>query len=63
MIIVTPLTILLPRIPALGVSGVFWAEAISNVAGGLACFGTMLFTVYRPLSLLSEKQKEKVNAP
>ena len=47
VIIVTPLTILLPRF--LGVSGVFWAEAISNVIGGLACFGTMYWTVYRKL--------------
>ena len=44
-IIVTPLTILLPRIPALGVDGVFWAEPISNLIGGCACFITMLLTV------------------
>ena len=29
--------------------GVFWAEAISNVIGGIACYGTMYVTVYRPL--------------
>lgn len=44
-IIVTPLTILLPRISALGVDGVFWAEPISNLIGGCACFITMLLTV------------------
>ena len=49
VIIVVPLTIFLPRIPAIGVSGVFLAEAISNVVGGIACFGTMFLTVYRPL--------------
>ncbi len=49
VIIVVPLTILLPKLPAFGVSGVFWAEAISNVAGGVFCFGTMYLTVYRKL--------------
>ena len=49
VIIVTPLTLLLPHVGGLGVSGVFWAEAISNVIGGLSCFGTMLLTVYIPL--------------
>lgn len=50
IVIVVPLTLLLPRIPSIGVDGVFLAEAISNVIGGLACFGTMYFTVYRKLS-------------
>ncbi len=47
-IIVTPLTIFLPRL-GLGIDGVFWAEPISNVIGGLACFTTMYFTLYRRL--------------
>ena len=46
--IVVPLTLLLPRI-GLGVSGVFLAEPISNFIGGLACFTTMYFKVYRKL--------------
>lgn len=49
IIIVVPLTILLPNIPALGVMGVFLAEPISNFVGGLACFMTMYLTVYRRL--------------
>jgi putative MATE family efflux protein len=49
VIIVVPLTLLLPRLSYFGVSGVFWAEAISNVVGGVACFGTMYLTVYRKL--------------
>lgn len=49
IIIVVPLTILLPRIPSLGVMGVFWAEPISNFIGGSASFLTMYFTVYRKL--------------
>ncbi len=46
--IVVPLTLLLPRL-GLGVKGVFLAEPISNVIGGLACYGTMRLTVYRRL--------------
>ncbi|MBQ1311311.1 MAG: MATE family efflux transporter [Blautia sp.] len=48
--IVVPLTILLPRIPFLGVSGVFWAEPISNLIGGVACYATMLATVLPELN-------------
>ena len=44
-IIVVPLTILLPRVAGLGTDGVFWAEPISNLLGGCACFITMLLTV------------------
>ncbi len=46
--IVVPLTLLLPMV-GLGVDGVFWAEPISNALGGVACFVTMYFTVYRKL--------------
>jgi putative MATE family efflux protein len=49
VIIVVPLTLLLPRLSYFGVSGVFWAEAVSNVVGGTACFGAMYLTVYRKL--------------
>ena len=45
-IIVAPLTLLLPRL-GFGVNGVFLAEPISNVIGGLACYITMRLTVYR----------------
>ena len=47
IVIVVPLTIALPYIPSLGVTGVFLAEPISNFVGGLACFLTMLFTLRR----------------
>lgn len=43
--IVAPLTVLLPRVANLGVDGVFWAEPISNLIGGCACFITMLCTI------------------
>ena len=47
-IIVTPLTLLLPRL-GFGVDGVFLAEPISNAIGGLACYVTMRLTVYREI--------------
>lgn len=49
IVIVVPLTLLLPAAGGLGVHGVFWAEPISNAVGGLACFMTMMLTVYRKL--------------
>ena len=51
VVIVTPLTFLLPAL-GLGVDGVFWAEPVSNMLGGLAAFITMIFTVYRPMKEL-----------
>ena len=50
-IIVAPLTVLLPEL-GFGVNGVFLAEPISNAIGGLACFLTMYFTLYRKLEVL-----------
>lgn len=47
-VIVVPLTLLLP-ILGFGVNGVFLAEPISNVIGGVACFVTMWVTVYKKL--------------
>ena len=55
--IVVPLTLLLPRL-GLGVDGVFWAEPISNVIGGCACFFTMIATI---MPELNGKKKEKEN--
>ena len=48
-IIVVPLTLLLPRI-GFGVCGVFLAEPISNVLGGLASYLTMRMTVYKQIN-------------
>ena len=45
-VIVAPLTVLLPRL-GFGVLGVFMAEPVSNVLGGLACYITMRLTVYK----------------
>ena len=48
-IINAPLTVILAL--TMGASGVFVAEAISQLVGGLASFITMYVTVYRPLRL------------
>ena len=48
VIIVVPLTLLLPRL-GFGADGVFMAEPGSNLLGGLACYVTMYLTVYRRL--------------
>ncbi len=49
VIIVVPLTLLLPMIAGLGTNGVFLAEPVSNVIGGTASFVTMLITVWPAL--------------
>lgn len=48
-IIVVPLTLWLPGRFGLGVNGVFLAEPISNLIGGVSCFVTMLLTVWPSL--------------
>ncbi|MBQ1492117.1 MAG: MATE family efflux transporter [Blautia sp.] len=45
VVMVVPLTLLLPRFFGLGVKGVFLAEPISNFIGGSACYLTMLYTL------------------
>ena len=49
VIIVFPLTVILPHFWGLGTDGVFLAEPISNFIGGTACYATMLLTVWREL--------------
>ena len=41
IILLLPLTIFLPRFPFLGVQGVYFAESLSQLIGGTACFATM----------------------
>lgn len=50
IIIVVPLTLILPRMFNLGVNGVFLAEPISNFIGGIACYLTMLLTIWPSLT-------------
>jgi len=52
--IVAPLTLILPAV-GFGADGVFLAEPISNVLGGLACILTMYFAVYRRLNAESQR--------
>jgi Na+-driven multidrug efflux pump len=54
-VIVAPLTVILPRLWGLGTTGVFLAEPVSNVVGGLACFITMILIAYIPLGRLEKK--------
>ncbi len=46
VIMVVPLTLLLPGL-GFGVNGVFFAEPVSNLIGGGACFVTMMLLEYR----------------
>ena len=55
VIVNAPLTLLLPRL-GMGTTGVFAAEAISQIVGGLACFITMIVTLYRPMKRLEQAE-------
>ena len=55
VIIVIPLILMLPTVFGLGTTGILMAEPISNFIGGVACFGTMLFTVWPELKQNKEK--------
>lgn len=61
-VIVFPLTILLPKIAGLGVDGVFLAEPISNLLGGVACFTTMMLTVWPMLKREEKNLSDENNA-
>ena len=56
--IVFPLTLWLPTVADLGVDGVFLAEPISNLLGGVACFTTMIATVW-PMLRKGERALQK----
>lgn len=55
VIIVVPLTLILPRLGGLGVKGVFLAEPVSNFIGGLSCYITMRLTVMPTLKHTQSK--------
>ena len=57
--IVVPLTYLLPYAFNMGTNGVFAAEPISNVVGGLACFITMIFCV---ASMMKNEQESNLES-
>ncbi len=50
VVIVVPLTYLLPHVGDLGAMGVFMAEPVSNFVGGSICFITMLLTILPELN-------------
>ncbi len=49
--LVVPFMLLLPRLGGLGVYGVFLAEPLSDLIGGIAAWATMMLTAYRRLDL------------
>lgn len=53
VVLVVPLVIILPR-TGLGTAGVFLSEPISELIGGMACYTTMLLTVWRKELSLQE---------
>lgn len=53
-ILVIPLVFILPSVLNLGVLGVFAAEPVSDVIGGLACYTTMRLTVGKKLRQLPD---------
>lgn len=58
--IVVPLTLILPKMFNLGITGIFLAEPISNFIGGGACYITMWFTIGRNLKQKVIMQNKKV---
>lgn len=50
VIIVLPLILILPRAFGLGTTGILMAEPISNLIGGVACYVTMMVTVWPELN-------------
>ena len=49
VVLVIPFALVLPNLFDLGVYGIFLSEPVSDIIGGLSCFTTMYFTVYRKL--------------
>ncbi|MEE8885263.1 MAG: MATE family efflux transporter [Eubacteriales bacterium] len=56
--IVAPLTFIFPYVFGMGTDGVFMAEPVSNVIGGLASFITMMITVGRELRDMEKSPAE-----
>ena len=59
-VIVVPLTLILPRVCGLGVNGVFLAEPISNFIGGIACYATMMCTIWAEMK---RREREEAASP
>ena len=59
VVIVVPLTYILPYLLKMGTDGVFLAEPVSNVVGGSLCFLTMIFTVFPELKRMEAEGKKQ----
>ena len=55
VIIVVPLTYIMPLYLHMGTDGVFLAEPVSNVVGGTLCFVTMLVTIMPELKRMENE--------
>ena len=55
VIIVVPLTYIMPLYLHMGTDGVFLAEPVSNVIGGILCFVTMLVMIMPELKRMEKK--------
>lgn len=60
VILVVPLTYLLPYVFKMGIDGVFMADPISNFIGGLSCFTIMLVTVIPELREMKRSQHNNI---
>ena len=58
VVMVVPLTYLLPYAFGLGTTGVFMAEPVSNFIGGTACFITMLLTILPELKSMEQESPQ-----
>ncbi len=56
LVLIVPFTLLLPRL-GFGAIGVFYAERISQIIGGISCFTTMYFVVWRKIRALAAEQR------
>lgn len=60
VILVVPLTYALPVVFKMGTNGVFLAEPVSNMLGGVACFTTMLLSVYIRMKDMPDQKRNGV---
>ena len=58
VVLVIPLMLVLPRLWGMGAYGVFAAEPVSDTVGGLACYITMMCTVWREMKRPDEAALE-----
>ena len=58
VVMVVPLTLILPHVAGLGTDGVFMAEPVSNFIGGAACYTTMLLTILPELKAMEIKKQQ-----